>query len=231
MYLRLFTTVLFLIGVGSGCCTCFNASSVVAVDAHIERYVFRKVRSQSLYSCASACLMSSVCMSFNFETKTRICELNSNSSDQVAITTQAGFLFGDINHWPKVMNSLMAVPCGNSTSFKVTVNITPTTVNRLHTDFYAGGNVLYHISFRLNENRLEFNSQTSNEWGTEIRLSPVPLAVGKESLVEIRLDQGMYMLAVDGSSIHNFTDRYPDAIPESIKFGGDAIVTAVYITM
>ncbi|XP_071111464.1 uncharacterized protein [Haliotis cracherodii] len=326
MHLSLFTVVLLLTRVGLSCYTCFNASSVVAVDAHSERYVFRKVRSQSLYSCASACLMSSVCMSFNFETKTRICELNNNSSDQVAVTTQPGFLFSDINHWPKslagacsekpcpmsrcyldrlgrascetefqgcaappavanaemhydgvyegavaeytcrdnfmmctarhsrvcqltgnwigsvgpcaqyrwdnpVMNSLKVVSCGNSTSFKVTLNITPTTVNRLNTDFHGGGNLLYHISFRLNENRLVFNSQTSNEWGTEIRLSPVPLAVGKESLVEIRLDQGMYMLAVDGSSIHNFTDRYPDAIPESIMFGGDAILTAVYITM
>ncbi|XP_048257846.1 sushi, nidogen and EGF-like domain-containing protein 1 [Haliotis rufescens] len=225
MHLRLFTIVLFLTGVGSGCCTCFNASSVVAIDAHMERYIFRKVRSYSLYSCASACLMSSVCMSFNFETKTRICELNSNSSDQVAVTTQPGFLFSDINHWPKslagacsgkpcpmsrcyldrlgrascetefqgceappavanaevhydgvyegavavytcknnfmmctarhsrvcqltgnwngsvglcaqyswdnpVMNFLMVVPCGNSSSFKVSMNITPTTVNR-----------------------------------------------------------------------------------------------------
>ncbi|XP_071111462.1 uncharacterized protein [Haliotis cracherodii] len=328
MHLRLSTMVLFLTGVGSGCCTCFNASSVVAVDAHIERYIFRKVRSQSVYSCASACLMSSVCMSFNFETKTRICELNSNSSDQVAVTTQSGFLFSDINHWPKslagacsekacpmsrcyldrlgrascetefqgcaappavanaemhydgvyegavaeytcknnfmmctarhsrvcqltgnwngsvgpcaqyswdnpVMNSRLVVPCRNSRRFKVATNITPKAANRLSTDFYGGGNLLYHISFRLNENSLVFNSLISGVWGTAIRLSPVPLAVGKESLVEIRLDRGIYMLGsnVDGSSIHNFTDRYPDAIPESIWFFGDAILTAVYITM
>ncbi|XP_048258106.1 uncharacterized protein LOC125383585 [Haliotis rufescens] len=326
MHLRLFTVVLLLTGVGSGCCTCFNASSVVALDAHIERYVYRKLGSPSLYSCASACLMSSVCMSFNFETKTRICELNSNSSDQVAVTTQPGFLFSDINHWPKslagacsekpcpmsrcyldrlgrasceaefqgcaappavanaemhydgvyegavavytckdnfkmctdrnsrvcqltgnwngyvgpcaqyswdnpVMNSLMVVPCGNSRSFKVSMNITPTTVNRLNMDFFGGENRLYHISFRLDQNKLVFNSHFSGVWGIEIRLTPVPLAIGTESLVEIRLDQGMYMLAIDGSSIHNFTDRNPNAIPENILFEGDAIVTALYITM
>ncbi|XP_071111436.1 uncharacterized protein [Haliotis cracherodii] len=325
MHLRLFTIVLFLTGVGSGCCTCFNASSVVAVDAHIERYVFRKVRSQSLYSCASACQMSSVCKSFNFETKTRICELNSNRSDQVAITTRPGFLYSDINHWPKslagacwgkcsmsrcyldrlgrascetefqgcaappavanaemhydgvyegavaeytcrdnfmmctarhsrvcqltgnwngsvgpcaqyswdnpVRNSRFDVPCGNSRSFKVAMNITPMADKTLKTNVYGGGNIQYHIVFRLDENQLVFNSLTSGVWGTEIKLSPVPLAVGKESLVEIRLDQGMFMLSVDGSSIHNFTDRYPNVIPEYIFFGGDAILTAVYITM
>ncbi|XP_048258107.1 uncharacterized protein LOC124120447 [Haliotis rufescens] len=327
MQFCLFTVVLVLTGGGlGGCGTCFNTTSVVEVDAHIEHYIFRKVRSQSLYSCASACLMSSVCMSFNFETKTRICELNSNSSNQVAVTTQPGFLFSDINHWPKslagacsatpcptsrcqldrlgrascetefqgcdappsvanaelhyagvyegavaeytckdnfmmctdrnqrvcqltgnwngsvgpcaqyswdnpVMNFLMVVPCGNSMSFKVAMNITPTAVNRVYMDVRGGGNRLYHIGFRLDQNKVVFNSHFSGVWETDIMLSPVPLAVGSESLVEIRLDQGMYMLAVDGSSINNFTDRYPNEIREDILISGDAILTAAHITI
>ncbi|XP_046339223.2 uncharacterized protein LOC124120444 isoform X1 [Haliotis rufescens] len=232
MQMCLFTVVLVLIRGGLGSCgTCFNASSVVEVDAHMERYIFRKVRSLSLYSCASECLMSSVCMSFNFETKTRICELNSNRSDLVAITTQPGLLFSDINHWPKVMNFLMVMPCGNPTSFKVAMNITPTTVNRVYMDVRGGGNRLYHISFRLDENKLVFNSHFSGVWGTEIMLWPVPLAIGTESLVEIRLDQGIYMLAVDGSSINNFTDRYPNEIREDVRISGDAILTAAHITI
>ncbi|XP_071111460.1 uncharacterized protein [Haliotis cracherodii] len=327
MHLSLFTVVLVLTGGGLGRCgTCFNTTSVVEVDAHMERYIFRKVRSPSLYSCASECLMSSVCMSFNFETKTRICELNSNSSDLVAVTTRPGSLYSDINHWPKslagacsettcpmsrcysdrlgrascvtefqgcdappsvanaemhydgvyegavaeytcknnfmmctdrnsrvclltgnwsgsvgpcakyswdnpVKNFNMVVPCGNYTSFKVAMNITPKTITRVSMDFRGGGNLLYHISFRLDQNKLVFNSRISGVWGTPIALSPVPLAVGTESLVEIRLDQGMYMLAVDGSSINNFTDRYPNEILENVHISGDANVTAAHISI
>ncbi|XP_071111461.1 uncharacterized protein [Haliotis cracherodii] len=232
MQLCLFTVVLVLTGEGLGSCSfCSNATSVVEVDAHMELYIFRKVRSPSLYSCASECLMSSVCMSFNFETKTRICELNSNRSDLVAITTRPGFLYSDINNWPKVMNFLMVVPCGSSTSFKVAINITPTTVNQVSIDVRGGGNRLYQIGFRLDQNKLVFNSLFSGVWGKEIILSPVPLAIVTESLVEIRLDQGMYMLAVDGSSINNFTDRYPNEIREDVFIRGDAILTAAHITI
>ncbi|XP_048258108.1 uncharacterized protein LOC124126959 [Haliotis rufescens] len=326
MQFCLFTVVLVLIGGGLGSCgTCFNASSVVEVDAHMEHYVFRKVRSQSLYSCASECLMSSVCMSFNFETKTRICELNSNRSDLVTVTPWPGFLYSDINHWPESlagaclktpcptsrcqldrlgrascetefqgcgappsvanaeihydgvyegavaeytckdnfmmctdrnskacqltgswngsvgpcaqyswdnpgMNFLMVVPCGNATNFKVAMNITPTVI-RIYMDVRGEGNLLYHAAFRMDENALVLNSRFSGVWGTPIDLSPVPLAVGTESLVEIRLDQGMYMLAVDGSSINNFTDRYPNEIREDVRISGDANVTSAHITI
>ncbi|XP_071095320.1 uncharacterized protein [Haliotis cracherodii] len=114
MHLNVFNVVLVLTyGTFGWCGTCFNASSVVEVDVLMEHYVFRKVRSPSLYSCASECLMSSVCMSFNFETRTRICELNSNSSDQVAVTAHPGFLFSDIDHWPKSLaGACSATSCG-----------------------------------------------------------------------------------------------------------------------
>ncbi|XP_071095321.1 uncharacterized protein [Haliotis cracherodii] len=326
MPFRLFTVVLVLTCGGLGCYgTCFNASSVVEVDVHMELYVFRKVRSSSLYSCASECLMSSVCMSFNFETRTRICELNSNSSDQVAVTARPGFLFSDINHWPKslagacsetpcplsrchvdrlghascetefqgcdapptvanaemhydgvyegavaeytckdnfkmctarnsrvcqtgnwngsvgpcaqyswdypVNNLQLELPCGHSRSFKVALNVTPTAVKKVHMDFLGGGNILCHIDFRLDDNTLVFSSRFAGVWGPGVILTPVPMEMGIESLVEIRLDKGVYMLSVDGSSIHNFTDRYPNETLEGLSITGDGIVTAAHITM
>ncbi|XP_046552820.1 uncharacterized protein LOC124262382 [Haliotis rubra] len=330
MHFILFTGVLVLSCVGLICCgTCFNASSVLEVDAHMEHYVFRKVRSPSVYSCASECLMSSVCMSFNFETWTRTCGLNSNSSNDVAITSHPGCFFSDIRYWPKLLagacsetpcpmsrchvdrlsrvscetefqgcgapptvanaevhydgvyegavsvytcrdnfmlcttsNSRicqstghwngsigscaqyiwdtpfqqgivvqLVLPCGNSRNFTVVVNVTPTAGTRVQMDFRRGENILCHIGFRLDENKLAFNSFTSGVWGTQTDLSPVPLAVGTESLVEIRLDQGMYMLAVNGSSIHNFTDMYPDEIIEEVYVSGQAIVSAAHITV
>ncbi|XP_046377402.2 uncharacterized protein LOC124149706 [Haliotis rufescens] len=327
MNLSIFTVVLILTCGGLGSCdTCFNTTSVVEVDAHMEHYVFRKVRSSSLYSCASECLMSSVCMSFNFETRIHICELNSNSSDQVAVTTRPGFLFSDINHWPKslagacsetpcplsrchvdrlghascetefqgcdapptvanaemhydgvyegavavytckddfkmctpsnsrvcqfagnwngsvgpcsqyswdnpVIDFELELPCGHSRSFKVALNVTPTAVKKVHMDFFGGGNILCHIDFRLDYDTLVFSSRFAGVWGEGVTLTPVPMEMGIESLVEIRLDKGVYMLAVDGSSIHNFTDRYPDEILEHLKISGDGHVTAALITM
>ncbi|XP_046339224.2 uncharacterized protein LOC124120444 isoform X2 [Haliotis rufescens] len=154
----------------------------------------------------------------------RVCQLTGNWNGSVGPCAQYS--------WENpVMNFLMVMPCGNPTSFKVAMNITPTTVNRVYMDVRGGGNRLYHISFRLDENKLVFNSHFSGVWGTEIMLWPVPLAIGTESLVEIRLDQGIYMLAVDGSSINNFTDRYPNEIREDVRISGDAILTAAHITI
>ncbi|XP_046552825.1 uncharacterized protein LOC124262387 isoform X2 [Haliotis rubra] len=292
----------------------------------MEHYVFRKVRSPSVYSCASECLMSSVCMSFNFETRTRTCGLNSNSSDHVAITSQPGFLYSDISNWPKSLagacsetpctasrchvdrlsrascesefqgcgapptvanaevhydgvyegavavytcggnfmlcttrssrmcqstghwngsvgpcaryiwdipsrNIQLDLPCGNSRNFTVAANVTPTAIGKVHMDFLSGANILCHIDFRLDDNTVVFSSRFEGVWRSGITLTPVPMSVGTESLVEIRLDQGMYMLAVDGSSIHNFTDRYPNEIMEGLFISGDGRVTAARYTI
>ncbi|XP_067667790.1 uncharacterized protein [Haliotis asinina] len=327
MHCPLFTGVLVLSCVGLGCCgTCLEASSVLEVDAHMEHYVFRKVRSPSVYACASECLMSSVCISFNFETRTRTCGLNSNSSDQVDITRKPGFLYSDIRYWPKTLagacsetpcptsrchvdrlsrasceaefqgcgspsavanaevhyegvyegavavytcrrnfmlctardsrvcqstgnwsgsvgpcaqyiwyNPIKGVqfdlPCGNSRNFTVAVNVTPTAVGRVHLDFIGGENILCHIDFRLDDNTVVLSTRFAGTWRPGSTLTPVPMTLGTESLVEIRVDQGMYMLDVDGSSIHNFTDRYPNEILEGLFISGDGRVAAVYYTM
>ncbi len=81
---------------------CLDVESVVHSDKYMEHQVFRKTRSQSLYNCASECLMSSACLSFGFEKKTRTCLLNSNGSDTVDVIDRTGFVFSDIQHWPKV---------------------------------------------------------------------------------------------------------------------------------
>ncbi|XP_067661330.1 uncharacterized protein [Haliotis asinina] len=327
MHCPLFTGVLFLSYVGLGCCgTCFNVSSVLKKDAHIEHYVFRKVSSLSVYSCASECLMSSLCMSFNFETRTRTCGLNSNSSDQVGITSQAGFLYSDISNWPKSfagacsetscptsrcqldrlgrascetefqgcgappavanaevhydgvyegaaavytcsdnfmlcttsnsrvchlsgnwngsvgpcaqnvwnnpnINFWLDLPCGDSKSFKVALHVTPTAQKKVHMDFYSGTNILRHIDFRLDDNTMVFGSYFAGAWGPGTTLSQVPLTLGTESLVEIRLDHGMYMIVVDGRSIHNVTDEYPGEILERLFVSGDGMVSAANITL
>ncbi|XP_046552822.1 uncharacterized protein LOC124262386 [Haliotis rubra] len=329
MHFTLFTGGLVLFCVGLSCCgTCFDASSVLEVDSHMEHYVFRTVKSPSVYSCASECLMSSVCLSFNFETRTRTCGLNSNSSDHVAITSQPGFLYSDISYWPKSLagacsetscptsrcqldrlgrascetvaefqgcdapptvanaamhydgvyegavavytcsdNFLMCsaehsrvcqstgnwdgfvgpcaqyiwdnpnidfaldLPCGDSKSFKVALHVTPTAKKKVHMDFLSGPNILCHIDFRLDDNTVVFGSRFAGVWGSGTTITPVPMTVGTESLVEIRLDKGMYMITVDGKSIRNVTDEYPGEIIEDFYVSGDGLVSAANITL
>ncbi|XP_067652868.1 uncharacterized protein [Haliotis asinina] len=90
-------------------------------DKYMEQHVFRKIRSQSLYTCASACIMSSTCLSFGFEKKTRTCVLNSNSSDSADVVDRTGFLFSDIQHWPKSLSGRCAQnKCPNNDRCEVT---------------------------------------------------------------------------------------------------------------
>ncbi|XP_067652504.1 uncharacterized protein [Haliotis asinina] len=100
---------------------CLGMDSVVRYDKYMEHQVFRKFWSQSLYTCASECLMSSVCLSFGFENKTRTCLLNSNGSDTANVVHRTGFLFSDIQHWPKYLPGRCAqMVCHNTTRCEVT---------------------------------------------------------------------------------------------------------------
>ncbi|XP_067650908.1 uncharacterized protein [Haliotis asinina] len=100
---------------------CLDMDSVFQRDKYMEHQVFRKFWSQSLYNCASECLMSSACLSFGFEHKTRTCLLNDNSGDTANILFRTGFLFSDIQHWPKSLSGRCAqMVCHNTTRCEVT---------------------------------------------------------------------------------------------------------------
>ncbi|XP_046576174.1 uncharacterized protein LOC124284154 [Haliotis rubra] len=87
----------------------------------MEHEVFRKFRSESIYTCASACLVSSACLSFGFDMKTRTCLLNRNSSDTANVVDRKGFLFSDIQHWPKSLSGRCAQKtCPNNDRCEVT---------------------------------------------------------------------------------------------------------------
>ncbi|XP_067650940.1 uncharacterized protein [Haliotis asinina] len=101
--------VLLILGVMKLVCgdICLDVDSAVQGDKYMQHQVFRKFWSQSLYTCASECLMSSACLSFGFEKKTRTCLLNINSSDSADVVDRTGFLFSDIKHWPQALSG----PC------------------------------------------------------------------------------------------------------------------------
>ncbi|XP_046577744.1 uncharacterized protein LOC124285542 [Haliotis rubra] len=71
--------------------------------------VFRKLTSDSLYGCASECLMSSPCRSVGYQPETRTCFLNSDSSGRGKLTHRPGFIFTDIEHWPQGLRGVCSV--------------------------------------------------------------------------------------------------------------------------
>ncbi|XP_046576193.1 uncharacterized protein LOC124284172 [Haliotis rubra] len=93
------------------CDNCFDVTTIVQRDKYMEHQVFRKFRSPSLYICASECLMSSGCLSFGFDEKTRTCLLNDKDSVNGNVVDRTGYLFSDILHWPKSV----AGPCSTLT--------------------------------------------------------------------------------------------------------------------
>ncbi|XP_067650939.1 uncharacterized protein [Haliotis asinina] len=100
---------------------CLNLDSLVQRDIYMEQHVFRKFTSQSLYHCASGCMMSPACLSFGFDVKTRTCLLNSNSSDTADVVARRGFLFSDIQHWPQSLSGQCAQRiCPNNDRCEVT---------------------------------------------------------------------------------------------------------------
>ncbi|XP_067651889.1 uncharacterized protein [Haliotis asinina] len=83
------------------CDSCFDVATVIQRDKYMEHQAFRKFWSPSLYTCASECLMSSGCLSFGFDEKTRTCLLNDKDNANGNVVERTGFLFSDILHWPK----------------------------------------------------------------------------------------------------------------------------------
>ncbi|XP_071083870.1 uncharacterized protein [Haliotis cracherodii] len=100
---------------------CFDVDSVVEHEKYMEHQVFRKFWSPSLYDCASECLMSSACASFGFDKKTHTCLLNTNSSEAGNVVDRTGFLFSDIQQWPKSLSGRCnQVACPENTRCEVT---------------------------------------------------------------------------------------------------------------
>ncbi|XP_071083862.1 uncharacterized protein [Haliotis cracherodii] len=85
------------------CDNCFNEYSAIQYNRYMEHQMFRKVATDALYSCAAECLMSSACLSFSYELESRTCFLNSNSSDLVDVVHRQGFVFSNIEGWPKYL--------------------------------------------------------------------------------------------------------------------------------
>ncbi|XP_067650936.1 uncharacterized protein [Haliotis asinina] len=88
------------------CDNCFDVATVIQ-HKYMEHQVFRKLRSLSLYTCASECLQSSRCLSFGFDKKGRNCFLNDKESVNGNVVERTGFLFSDILHWPRSLSG----PC------------------------------------------------------------------------------------------------------------------------
>ncbi|XP_046328353.2 lectin-like [Haliotis rufescens] len=110
--MRLFCKVIFVLGCrlivvsGDAC----NIESLLVSGHALPDYSFQYERNSNVLSCASFCLRAEVCASFQLDTNTRICFLNlKNSTSGPGIQIRPGFIYSDINGWPKGLSG----PCGN----------------------------------------------------------------------------------------------------------------------
>ncbi|XP_046555788.1 uncharacterized protein LOC124265046 [Haliotis rubra] len=291
----------------------------------MELQVFRKFWSRSLYTCASECLMSSACLSFGFDKKARTCLLNSNSSDTANVVDRTGFLFSDIQHWPKSLSGgctqrtcqenrrcevtrlgrarcvpefqgcgeppevrdanitydghyqgavatfscgtdfrtcynnvtstcqssgaweslrglcgqyrwhnpieeQFSFPCDPPSTFRLMIRGTPTQETRWRIEIKREADNLFYSDFRFyyHPHRMVIvvNTKFDGTWGEEI-YTHLSMTVGQESEVDITLQNGLYMLVIDGASVSNMTERVSGAKPNHIKILGDVSVGMV----
>ncbi|XP_071084463.1 uncharacterized protein [Haliotis cracherodii] len=119
------------------------------------------------------------------------------------------------------------LPCGPQSKFHVVVMATPTTAFRCSLWLKAGQDVTFLSDFRFDAesgiNLTVFNSKFHHRWGIE-EIRPLPLTVGKESEIQISLNDGEYKLVVDDVVVINFPERLPGKKPNCISLGNDFIV-------
>ncbi|XP_046542490.1 uncharacterized protein LOC124252861 [Haliotis rubra] len=301
--------------------SCFNDTSAVQNNKYMEHQVFRRLRSISLYACASECIMSSACLSFAFEPLTQMCLLNRNSSADVDVVPHPSLIFSDIERWPKslsggcavlscplasrcevdrlgsatcvpefqgcgqppevtgasvnfdgqsegdvasytcgqnfkvchdvststcqssgqwenitglcgqmkVVNPVLlkpySVPCRPSSNFSVRVVGEPTKDTRWSFSLMAEDDILIAVEFRINifghVDTLTMSSRFNGVWQSTVFIRDVRTNLGQEYEVQVTLDNGIYNVALDGTSMYNFTERVAGAQPATIHVDHD----------
>ncbi|XP_067650752.1 uncharacterized protein [Haliotis asinina] len=297
----------------------------------MQHYAFRKLRSSSLYACATECLVSSVCLSFGYQQDSGVCLLNSNSSKHVSVVTRSNFIFSDIEQWQKTLPGKCAVescpetstcrtdrygrascvkefrgcgtppevtgarrkyqyhyegavatyscrkdflpcykkttsscqssghwenmaglcaqcrwhnpalgkgyvlPCGPLRSFKATFIVKPTGPTRFFAQVKKGKDIPFHCDFRFNyhqhSNMIAINTEFQGHIGSQLYLPHIPLAVGRESEIQVELHRGVYQLIVDGHNTFNFTERVRGVRPDHVLITGDVLVSMIEVNL
>ncbi|XP_048253989.1 probable galaptin lec-8 [Haliotis rufescens] len=139
----------------------------------------------------------------------------------------------DRYRWDNPDVTRLSMPCKPVSRFKLTLYVTPTAATRMVVSVRGnGGNRLCHYEFRMDTSAVVINTRNSTrQWGSEIRLTHVPLALGVQSVMEITLEEGIYRLSVNGNGIYNFTERYPDVSPRNVDVEGDVRMKSAEITL
>ena len=94
------------------CIACdIDADRLVNVNTRLNDFKIWSAPTTDLASCAKACVRVKICISFNYDLSTRLCDLNSESStDHPEFMTHAPrILHSNIVEWPAtVISSLLS---------------------------------------------------------------------------------------------------------------------------
>ncbi|XP_046557492.1 uncharacterized protein LOC124266748 [Haliotis rubra] len=100
--------------------TCVDYNTIVTQNVSMDHHANQRIRGSSVYDCVAHCLTASGCLSFTLDTKTRTCYLCPYSSHQSDVIPRPGFIFSDINLWPKSpAGPCASVACPSGASCKV----------------------------------------------------------------------------------------------------------------
>lgn len=96
--------LILLIAKSAVCYQCdIHADSLVRRDVKLDGYQIWSAPTSDLGSCARACVRVKLCLSFNFDLSTRLCDLNSEviAESQIHRLKKApGKLYSSISEWP-----------------------------------------------------------------------------------------------------------------------------------
>ena len=81
---------------------CTNADHLIRKDARFDGSQFWSTPTKSFTSCVKACVRVKLCASFNYNLRTKVCELNTNSSSNIpgSITVASGVMHSNFEGWP-----------------------------------------------------------------------------------------------------------------------------------
>ena len=81
---------------------CINADHLIRKDARFDGSQFWSTSTRSFTSCVKACVRVKLCASFNYNLKTKVCELNTKSSSNIpgSVTAASGVMHSNFEGWP-----------------------------------------------------------------------------------------------------------------------------------
>ncbi|XP_067660330.1 collectin-10-like [Haliotis asinina] len=97
-----------------------SISSLMETGYRLKNVSYNFEVKSSIFSCAATCVMTSICVSFDFDQRRKMCFLNFKDSSNAAHKPESGFLHSDITNWSKNISGLCSEESCSSTDMCTT---------------------------------------------------------------------------------------------------------------